>query len=75
MQGSLEHADIALEQADRHIADCKRRIEAQRNRLLEVERLGDDATQSANLFANLIHFLAIAEMRRERLLRFHFWAF
>jgi len=67
----LEHADAALEQADRHIAACKRRIEEQRKRLLKSAWLGDDPTLSADLFANLIHFLAVAEMRRETLLRFH----
>jgi hypothetical protein len=64
-----------LEQADRHIADCERRIEEQRRRVLELKRLGEDATQAADLFANLIHFLSLAQMRRETLLRFHSSAF
>lgn len=58
-----------LEQADRHIADCKRRIDEQRRRIFELQRRGEDATASTNLLATLIHFLAIAAQHRETLLR------
>ena len=62
--------DRLLEETDRHIAECVRRIEQQRRRVLELERLGEDTTRSQNVLATLIHFHSIAEMRRETLLRF-----
>jgi hypothetical protein len=42
-----------LEQGDRHISDCMRRIEEQRRRIFELERLGEDTTASTNLLAAL----------------------
>lgn len=61
--------DPLLQETDRHIAECTRRIEEQRKRLFELKRLGENTTRSANLLAILIHFHSIAEMRRETLLR------
>ncbi len=62
--------DRLLHEADRHIAECLRRVEEQRKRILELERLGEDTTRSQNVLATLIRFHAIAELRRETLLRF-----
>ena len=62
--------DRLLQETDRHRAECVRRIEQQRKRILELERLGEDTTRSQNLLARLIHFHSIAELRRETLLRF-----
>jgi hypothetical protein len=42
-----------IEEADRHISDCKRRIDEQRWRILELERRGEDTTVSTNLLATL----------------------
>jgi len=61
--------ETLLTEADRHISDCMRRIDQQRRRVLALERRGDDTTSSTRLLAALIHFLAIAELRRETLLR------
>jgi len=47
-----------LEQADRHISDCKRRIEEQRKRMFELTRRGEYTTDSNDLLAILIHFLS-----------------
>jgi hypothetical protein len=58
-----------IQEADRHISECKRRIDEQRRRIFELQKRGDDTTASTDLLATLIHFLAIAEMRRETLLR------
>jgi hypothetical protein len=62
--------DHLLQETDRHIAECLRRIEEQRKRILELERLGENTTRSQNVLATLIHFHSIAELRRETLLRF-----
>jgi hypothetical protein len=57
--------ETLLEQADRHISDCKRRIEEQRKRIFELERVGGDTTGSSNFLATLIYSLALAEQRRD----------
>jgi hypothetical protein len=60
--------DLLIE-TDRKIAQAKCRIDEQRRRVLELERRGDDTTASANLLASMIRFLAIAEQRRETVVR------
>jgi hypothetical protein len=60
--------DLLIE-TDRQIAKAKWRIDEQRRRVLELERLGDDATASVNLLASMIRFLAIAEQQRETIAR------
>ena len=62
--------DRLLQETDRHIAECVRRIEQQRKRIWELQGLGEDTTRSQNVLATLIHFHSIAELRRETLLRF-----
>ena len=56
-------------ETDRHISDCRHRIDEQRRRIIEQQKRGDDTTASTNLLATLIHFHALAELRRETLLR------
>lgn len=67
---TLGKTETPLEQADRHISDCKRRIEEQRKRIFGLEKMGGDTTGSSNLLATLTHSLALAEQRREMMLRF-----
>ena len=58
-----------VSETDRRIAECKQRIEGQRRRIFELERMGDDTAASVRLLETLIQSLSILEMRRDTVLR------
>lgn len=58
----------SLQDMDQYIVLATKRIEEQRNRVLELRRRGEDDTSSQRLLAALIHSLTICEQRREHLI-------
>lgn len=63
----MKAADESLADIDQYIALATKRIEEQRNRVLELRRRGEDDAPSQRLLATLIYSLTICEQRREHL--------